>query len=269
MGADQEYHGQHGRRGDDEPVAPELRQFLADDGADAGRARRSSLAGPRCRRSVRDRRLPACAATGAIDSTSAPAATSARVTAGAACAGPSRSARSRPGRRPPAGRPSTPAQLGARRRPGPARAARAATVTSSDAANSCWPQLVGPADGPQARVHDRHPVAQPFGLFQPVRGEEDRDAALTQPGDQVVHLVRRHRVKARGRLVEEHHRRVVEQRPGQRRPLPQPLGQAPGQVMRAVGEADRRQRLRRSAPAVGGRPYSPAKYSRFSVTVSR
>ena len=103
-------------------------------------------------------------------------------------------------------------------------------------------QLVGPADQSQRRVQDRHPVAEPFGLLQPVRGEEDRHPALAQRGDQLVDLARRHGVKAGGRLVEEQHRRVVEQRPGQRDPLTQPLGQRPAQITGAVVEIDRPQR---------------------------
>ena len=85
-------------------------------------------------------------------------------------------------------------------------------------------------------------MAQPFGLLQPVRGQEDRHAPLAQRRDQVVDLARRHGIKARGRLVEKQHRRVVEQRPGQRDPLTQPLGQRPAQVTGTVFEVDRPQR---------------------------
>jgi hypothetical protein len=52
-----------------------------------------------------------------------------------------------------------------------------------------------------------------------VRGEEDRHPALAQRDDQLVDFAGRHGIEARGRLVEEQNRRVVEQRPGEGHPL--------------------------------------------------
>ena len=66
-------------------------------------------------------------------------------------------------------------------------------------------------------------MAQPLGLLQPVRGEEDRHAPLSKRGDQPVDLAACHRVKARRRLVEEQHGGVVEQRSRQRDALSQTL----------------------------------------------
>ena len=66
-------------------------------------------------------------------------------------------------------------------------------------------------------------MAEPLGLLQPVRGEEDRHSALAERGDQPVDFAARHRVKARRRLVEEQHGGVVEQRSRQRDPLTQTL----------------------------------------------
>jgi hypothetical protein len=86
----------------------------------------------------------------------------------------------------------------------------ARSLTSTDRLNGSFAQLVGTADQPQCRVQDRHPIAQPFGLLQPVRGQEDRHP--TQRRDQVTDLARRHGIKARGRLVKKQHRRVVGQR---------------------------------------------------------
>jgi hypothetical protein len=73
-------------------------------------------------------------------------------------------------------------------------------------------------------VHDGDPVAQPLCLLQPVGGEEDGDAAVPQRADQAMHLVRRHRVQPRRRLVQEHDRRIVQQSAGQGGPLPEALG---------------------------------------------
>jgi hypothetical protein len=84
-------------------------------------------------------------------------------------------------------------------------------------------QRVGTADQSQRRAQDRHPIAQPFGLLQPVRGEEDRHPTLAQRADQFVDLASCYGIKTRRRLVKEQHGRVVEQRPRQRDPLTQPF----------------------------------------------
>ena len=55
-------------------------------------------------------------------------------------------------------------------------------------------------------------------------------------------LARRDRVKPGRRLVEEQHRRIVEQRSGERDPLAQALRQRPARIARAVEEVDRPQR---------------------------
>jgi hypothetical protein len=49
-------------------------------------------------------------------------------------------------------------------------------------------QLVGPSDRAQGRVQDRDPVAQALGLFEAMRGEEDRHTAAAELGDQLVHV---------------------------------------------------------------------------------
>ena len=233
-GADQEQHGQHGRRGDDEPVAPELRELLADDGADAGGARahrdRPSVVTDQLEVDVLQR-VPRLSdrqhvGPGRDQRPGHRGRRLRHVGHGQHVAG--RAAARRAGRFPPLhGREPAEDPAGLGQRGGDRDLQRRG--------EQLLPQVVGPADGPQAGAHDRHPVAQPLRLLQPVGGEEDRDPAVPQRGDQAVHLVRRHRVKPRGRLVQEHDRRVVQQGPGQRRPLPQALGQAPGQVVRAVG----------------------------------
>jgi hypothetical protein len=81
------------------------------------------------------------------------------------------------------------------------------------------PQLVGSADRVQRRVQDRDAVAQALGLLQAMRGEEDRHAAPAEAVDQLMDVASGDRIQAGGRLVEEQHIRVAEQRPRQGDPL--------------------------------------------------
>jgi len=57
-----------------------------------------------------------------------------------------------------------------------------------------------------------------------------------------VDLARRDRVQPRRRLVQEQHRRIVEERSRERDPLAQPLRQRAALIAGAVGEVDRPQR---------------------------
>jgi hypothetical protein len=107
-------------------------------------------------------------------------------------------------------------------------------------------ELGGAVDEAQGRVQDRHPVAEPLGFFEAVGGEEDRHVPLPQRSDEVMDLARRHRVEPGGGLVEEEDRRVGQQRPGERHPLAQTLGQRTAQVICAVGQLDRPRRPMRS-----------------------
>ena len=100
-------------------------------------------------------------------------------------------------------------------------------------------ELVGAADRAQPRVEDRHPVAEPLCLLEPVGGEKDGDAAVAQPVDQVVHLPARHRVEPGGGLVEEEDRRIAEEHAGQPDPLAQALREAAAEIVGAVSEVDR------------------------------
>lgn len=84
-------------------------------------------------------------------------------------------------------------------------------------------------------------MAQPLGLLQPVRGEEDRHPPLAQRADQLVNLAGSHGIKARRRLVQEQHGRVVEQRPRERDPLTQTLRQRTTLIGCPVGQVDRPQ----------------------------
>src|ERR1022692_680087 len=112
-------------------------------------------------------------------------------------------------------------------------------------------QLGGPADRAQGCVQDGDPVAQALGLFEAMRGEEDRDAAAAELGDQLVHVPGRDRVQAGGRLVEEQHPRVVEQGPGQGDPLAQALGQRAAGIAGPVGQVDGPQRAVNAIAGVG------------------
>jgi len=104
-------------------------------------------------------------------------------------------------------------------------------------------QFVGPTDEPQRGVHDRDAVAEWLGLLQPVGGQEDRHPPFPHGGDQPIDLSRGHRVQPGGGLVQKQHRRIVQQRPGQRDALPQTLGQRPAQVAGPRRQVHRRQRL--------------------------
>ena len=83
-----------------------------------------------------------------------------------------------------------------------------------------------------AVVHDRDPVTQAVRLLHVVRGQQD---GLPGPVELAEHVPQRQptlRVKAGGGLVEEEHRRAVEDRAGHH----QPLGHAAGQgVHRGLG----------------------------------
>ena len=129
-------------------------------------------------------------------------------------------------------------------------------------------ELRRPADRAQGRVQDRDPVAQPLGFLEAVSRQEDRDAALAEPVDQLVDAARGDRVEARGRLVEEEHLRVAQQRPRESDPLAKALRQGAARVVRPVGEVDR---LEGAPDAVArvGTSYRSAKHSRFSRTLSR
>jgi hypothetical protein len=99
-------------------------------------------------------------------------------------------------------------------------------------------QLGGAADGAQGRVQDGDAVAEALGLLQAVGGEEDRDATLAELVDQLVDVASRDRIQAGGRLVQEQHLRVAEQRPGQGDPLAEPFGQGAAGIVGPVGQVD-------------------------------
>src|SRR5581483_3219402 len=104
-------------------------------------------------------------------------------------------------------------------------------------------QLVGPADRAQARVEDRNPIAEPLRFLEPVCREEDRHAAVAQPVDEVVDVAARDGIEPRCRLVEEHDRRIAEQRSCQGDALAQSLREAAAEVLCTRAEVDRVERV--------------------------
>ena len=102
-------------------------------------------------------------------------------------------------------------------------------------------QVVGPADRAQGRVQDRDAVAEALRLFEAMRGEEDRDAALPEPEDQLVNLASGDRVEAHGWLVEEQDLRIAEQGAREGDPLAETLRQRSAGVPCSIGEVDRLQ----------------------------
>jgi hypothetical protein len=99
-------------------------------------------------------------------------------------------------------------------------------------------KLVGTGYRAQGRAKDGDTVAQALGLVEAVRREEDRDAALAELVDQLVDVAGGDRIQAGGRLVEEKHLRVAQQRPCQGDPLAEPFGQRTAWIASPVGEVD-------------------------------
>ena len=56
------------------------------------------------------------------------------------------------------------------------------------------------------------PVGEPVGLFEVLRREQQRRTARDELGDHVPHAEPAARVETRGRLVEEQHRRLGDER---------------------------------------------------------
>ena len=74
-------------------------------------------------------------------------------------------------------------------------------------------------------IHDRHPVAQVVGLLHVVGGQQDRLAVAVELAEDLPQREAALRVEARRRLIEEQHRRAVEDRARHHQPLGHPSGQ--------------------------------------------
>jgi hypothetical protein len=85
-----------------------------------------------------------------------------------------------------------------------------------------------------------------------MRGQEDRHTTAAQRVDQLMDVAGGDRIQAGGRLVEEQHLRVAEQRPGQSDPLAPALGQGAAGIVGPVGQADGPQSAVNAIGRVGG-----------------
>ena len=129
--------------------------------------------------------------------------------------------------------------------------------------------LVQRAEGPQpAARDDGDAVADPRQLRQDVAGDEQRLAAVGQVEQHLAHLDAGLRVEAVGRLVEDEHSRVVQQRAGDGDALLHAVAERLHvQVAEGAGAGQCRA-LRRSAAARSrrGMPKAAPKKSRYSPT---
>ena len=91
------------------------------------------------------------------------------------------------------------------------------------AAGNSLLELLRAALGDQASaVEDRHPVGEPVGLLEVLRGEEHGGAVVGQALDDLPHGATAARIKAGGRLVEEDDLRRADQRHRQVEPATHP-----------------------------------------------
>ena len=115
-------------------------------------------------------------------------------------------------------------------------------------------QLLRRALGDDPAVGDHgDPVAQRVGLEHVVRGQQHRLAGAGEPAIVRAQLARAHRVDADRRLVEEDHRRVVEQAAGDVQPLAHAARVALDALVLAARQADQLEQLVDPPPLVAGR----------------
>ncbi len=111
----------------------------------------------------------------------------------------------------------------------------------------------------QPVVQDDHPIGQGDRVEHVVRDQDGgRAGAPYLLAEQLAQLGCGAHVQLRERLVEQQHRRLRGQRPGERDPLPLPAGQRTGSAVRQVPEPHGRQPPVRRTPSPGrthpGRP---------------
>ena len=94
-----------------------------------------------------------------------------------------------------------------------------------------------------APLDDADRRAEVGELREDVAGDQDRLAHPPQLVQQRLHLEPGPGVEARGRLVEDQDRRVVDQRLGQAEPLLHPLGEAVDVVVALVGQVEQLEHL--------------------------
>ena len=89
-----------------------------------------------------------------------------------------------------------------------------------------------------SRIHQRNPVAA-LGFVHEMGRDENRHALIAREIDQQFpEPVARQRVDARGRLVEDQHLRLVDNRDGKRKPLADAERQIQGAMIEIIGEAE-------------------------------
>ena len=111
-------------------------------------------------------------------------------------------------------------------------------MTSSAAGRARPPiRLVGCRQA--SLVDERHPVAEPFGLFHEVGDQDDRHAAGPHPLDQPPGIPAGLGVQAGGHLVQDGEPGPADQRQHDRQPMPLPAGQGPVIVAVLAGQAER------------------------------
>ena len=111
-----------------------------------------------------------------------------------------------------------------------------------------------------AAVDDADPVGQFVRLFQVLGGEEDGHAELgVEPADLLPHPGPAHRVQAAGRLVEEQHLGVVDQRGGQVEPALHPARVGADRPPERVADVDELAQVGQPVADLGPRqPVQPA-----------
>ena len=114
-------------------------------------------------------------------------------------------------------------------------------------------------------------VAQPLGLVEVVGGQQDgHRRSRPQPGDEIEQLVADARIEPDGRLVEEEHLRLGEERPGDLQPpaLAAAVGRRPAGRSARPGRSASTSSSMRSAASRRSTPHSRAWISRLRRPVS-
>ena len=140
--------------------------------------------------------------------------------------------------------------------PAPSATSSASSTTTSMRSPPTWAfssSAVPLGDRP-AVVDDDDLVGEPVGLLQVLGGEQQRRAAADQLADDVPQVGAAAGVEAGGRLVEEQHRRLGDERPGQVEP---PAHAARVGLHRTVGRPPRG-RTARAARAAAPAPAASA-----------
>jgi hypothetical protein len=113
-------------------------------------------------------------------------------------------------------------------------------------------ELVRRAFGDQLPVvEERDPVGEFVGLFQVLRGEEDRDPVRGEAADDLPHGATAARVQAGGRLVEVDDAGVADQRHREVEPAPHATGVGGGRLLGRVDQVEPFEQFGGAPPAFG------------------